>query len=194
MCILQCFMWCLEKIMKFINKHAYILVAIYGYSFCKAARRGFFLLLRNVLRVAAVNMVSSFLIFIGKIFVPTATVFLCYLGMAYGTNNSHVSGIIAPLVFTFLISYFVTAMFNEIFAMGIETILFCFIADEEMFKPEDRFADQELMSTIQRTAVEAANAKKVRVHAEELEAVKLHAKEEQFSPSKVNSPPGEVLM
>lgn len=43
--------------------------------------------------------------------------------------------------------------------MGIETILFCFIADEEMFKPEDRFADAELMTTVQRTAQAAADAK-----------------------------------
>lgn len=36
--------------------------------------------------------------------------------------------------------------------MGIETILMCFIADEEMFKIEDRFAEAELMSTVQKTA------------------------------------------
>ena len=67
LCVLQCFLWCLEKIMKFLNKHAYILCAIYGYSFCRAARKGFFLLLRNILRVAAVNMISSFFLFIGKV-------------------------------------------------------------------------------------------------------------------------------
>lgn len=53
--------------MKFLNKHAYILTAIYCYSFCKACRRSFFLLLRNILRVAAVNMVASFLLLIGKV-------------------------------------------------------------------------------------------------------------------------------
>ncbi len=72
MCVLQCFMWCLEKCMKFINKHAYILTSIYGYSFCKSARKAFFLLLRNILRVAAVNMVASFLLLIGKVRPPTA--------------------------------------------------------------------------------------------------------------------------
>ena len=46
MMCLQCFMWCLEKIMKFINKHAYIITAIYGHSFCKSARKAFWLLLR----------------------------------------------------------------------------------------------------------------------------------------------------
>jgi len=53
--------------MKFLNKNAYIQTAIYGYSFCKAARSAFFLLLRNILRVAAVNMVSEFVLVLGKV-------------------------------------------------------------------------------------------------------------------------------
>lgn len=67
MCMLQCFMLCLEKIMKFINKHAYIITAIYGHSFCPACRKAFFLLLRNILRVAAVNMIASFVLLVGKV-------------------------------------------------------------------------------------------------------------------------------
>jgi hypothetical protein len=35
LCAIQCYMWCLEKCMKFLNKNAYIQTAIYGYSFCK---------------------------------------------------------------------------------------------------------------------------------------------------------------
>ena len=67
MACLQCCMWCLEKIMRFINKNAYIQTAIYGYSFCKAARSAFFLLLRNILRVSAVNMVAEFVLVLGKV-------------------------------------------------------------------------------------------------------------------------------
>ena len=43
-------------------------------------------------------------------------------------------------------------MFTEIFGMCIETILICFIADEEMFAPEQRFADGGLKTTMQKTA------------------------------------------
>ena len=63
-------MWCFEKFMKFLNKNAYIQTAIYGYSFCKAARSAFFLLLRNILRVTAVNMVAEFVLLLGKLFAP----------------------------------------------------------------------------------------------------------------------------
>merc|ERR1711861_91842 len=49
----QCCIWCLEKCMKLINKEAYIQTAIFGHPFCTAARKGFFLVLRNLRRVAA---------------------------------------------------------------------------------------------------------------------------------------------
>lgn len=159
--VLQCCMWCLEKIIKFLNKNAYIHVAIYGDSFCKSARRAFFLLLRNVLRVAAVSMVSSFVLFLGKLFVPAVTVFGFYVYLDYYQNLYQVSGIIGPLIFVSIIAYFISSMFSEVFEMGIETILFCFIADEEMFKPEDRFAESSLSSTIRKT--NAGASKQIRV-------------------------------
>jgi hypothetical protein len=66
-CCLQCCMWCLEKVMKFMNKNAYIQTAIYGYSFCKAARCAFFLIARNILRFGAVSIVGDFVLFLGKV-------------------------------------------------------------------------------------------------------------------------------
>merc|ERR1712000_614137 len=54
---LRCCLWCLERFMKFINKNAYIEIAVYGYSFCTAARQAFKVLLANVLRLAAINTV-----------------------------------------------------------------------------------------------------------------------------------------
>jgi hypothetical protein len=47
---LQCCFTCLEKVLKFINKNAYIEIAVYGYSFCEAARTAFELLVRNAFR------------------------------------------------------------------------------------------------------------------------------------------------
>jgi len=67
LCCIQCCLWCIEKCIKFLNKNAYIQTAIHGYSFCKACRSAFFLLLRNILRVAAVNMVSGFVLALGKV-------------------------------------------------------------------------------------------------------------------------------
>ena len=67
LCCVQCCLGCLERCIRFINKHAYIITAIYAYPFCKATRKAFWLLLRNILRVAAVNLVATFVLVIGKV-------------------------------------------------------------------------------------------------------------------------------
>ena len=82
--------------------------------------------------------------------------------MAYSTNDNEISGIISPLIFVGVLSYGVASIFTEIFGMGIETILLCYIADEEMFAPDQRFADGSLKNSLQKAAERAAaNAKKV---------------------------------
>lgn len=159
--VLQCCLWCMEKIIKFLNKNAYIHVAIYGDSFCKSARRAFFLILRNVLRVAAVSMVSSFVLFLGKLFVPAVTVFSFYVYLDYYHDQYQISGVIGPMIFVSIIAFFISSMFSEVFEMGIDTILFCYVADEEMFKPEERFAESSLSSTIKTTNAGAARQIKV---------------------------------
>merc|ERR1711871_421625 len=166
LCVLQCCLWCMEKCIKFLNKNAYIQTAIHGYDFCKSARTAFFLILRNCLRVVAVNIVADFVLMLSKVMIPGITTTLCYLCIVYGPDSnlsSEINGIISPMILTFLLAYFVALMFIEVFGMCIETILLCYIADEEMFEPAKRFADGDLHESIQDTAAAA----KDHVHAGE---------------------------
>jgi hypothetical protein len=156
---IQCCMWCVEKCMKFLNKNAYIQTAIYGTSFCKSARKAFFMIARNILRVAAVNMVGDFVLFLGRLFIPTATTFIAYFAIAYQSGGSN--GIILPLIFVWICAYFIGCMYSEIFGMSIETVLNCYVADEEMFPPELRFAEGSLRDTMANTAKAAADQNKI---------------------------------
>ena len=52
--------------MKFINRNAYIIVAIKGYTYCGSAIRAFKLIVNNIGRLAAVNVIGDALIFLGK--------------------------------------------------------------------------------------------------------------------------------
>ncbi|GCC43816.1 hypothetical protein chiPu_0027719, partial [Chiloscyllium punctatum] len=45
-----CCFWCLEKFIKFLNRNAYIMIAVYGKNFCVSAKNAFKLLMRNVVR------------------------------------------------------------------------------------------------------------------------------------------------
>lgn len=75
--------------------------------------------------------------------------------------NAGLNGLFGPLLFTFILAYFVSKMFTEIFAMTIETILCCYIADEEMFPAEKRYADGSLKSAMQKAAQSSASNKVV---------------------------------
>ena len=72
----QCCLYCFEKVLKFINRNAYIEIAIYGYNFCKGAYKSFTLLAANALRVVAINTVGDFVLFIGKVTIVVSTVFI----------------------------------------------------------------------------------------------------------------------
>ena len=93
---------------------------------------------------------------------PLVTIFLTYLVFAYQESDD-LGNIIPPLIFTGLLSYFVTSMFVEVFGMAISTILVCYIADEEMFPPEERFADGPLKGAIKKTAQAASETQVVAV-------------------------------
>lgn len=82
---------------------------------------------------------------------PLLTTFLCYLALGYSSSNS-VHGLIGPLFMVFILSYCVVNVFVEVFGMAISTILVCYCADEEMFPPEERFADGALRGAIKKTA------------------------------------------
>jgi hypothetical protein len=55
-CLVQCCLCCIEGCLKFMNRQAYIQIALTGESFCASARRAFSLLFRNAARVAALRV------------------------------------------------------------------------------------------------------------------------------------------
>ncbi|KAB0396922.1 hypothetical protein E2I00_009837, partial [Balaenoptera physalus] len=69
MCCFKCCLWCLEKFIKFLNRNAYIMIAIYGKNFCISAKNAFMLLMRNIVRVVVLDKVTDLLLFFGKLLV-----------------------------------------------------------------------------------------------------------------------------
>lgn len=143
---LHCFMCCLEKFMKFLNKNAYIQTAIFGTSFCRSAKQAFFLILRNVSRVGTLSAISEIVVLIGKIFVAVVTAGCSYIFIDRYLGQE-LSSPVAPVIFVTFLSYFAGSMFMNVFSMVTSTILQCFIADEEMFGGTDESYSSETLST-----------------------------------------------
>lgn len=152
MCCCQCCMACVERCLKFINKNAYIQTAIFGYSFCKACREAFFLILRNAARLSAVGLVSTLSIMLCKL-VIIAGIGVSSFFLMETLYGDEVWSIVAISIFICLIAYFVVNMFMETIDMAISTLFQCFVADEEMYPEGSAFVPSELDSFLKRINV-----------------------------------------
>lgn len=127
--VVQCCMWCLEKCLKFLNKNAYIQIALLGKNFCSSAKAAFGLILRNAIRFAMVGMLGGVIHAIGFACIMLSTVSLGYLilrGM-----HSDISPFLMCVIY-FFVGYVVANLFMDVFGLAVDTSLQCFIAAEEM--------------------------------------------------------------
>eukprot|EP00440_Ansanella_granifera_P074474 gb/GFBE01080819.1/.p1 GENE.gb/GFBE01080819.1/~~gb/GFBE01080819.1/.p1 ORF type:complete len:941 (+),score=238.72 gb/GFBE01080819.1/:1-2823(+) len=127
--ICQCCMWCLEKCLKFLNKNAYIQIALMGTNFCVSAKKAFFLILRNAVRFGMVAMLGSMIHSIGFFFITVASVALGYV-ISTGLHPD-VSPAINMVVY-FCVAYEVAGLFMSVFGLAVDSTLQCFLACEEM--------------------------------------------------------------
>ena len=118
---LNCCLGCIEGLVKFMNKNTYVIVGIYGHSFCTSAKTAFELLTRNALRLIAINTVSGFVIFIGKMFVSLLTTGLAYWGLRQlDTNNTiALTFPFVPAAIILVFTYVLAGVFFDVVDMAI---------------------------------------------------------------------------
>uniref|UniRef100_A0A3B5B3A1 Choline transporter-like protein n=1 Tax=Stegastes partitus TaxID=144197 RepID=A0A3B5B3A1_9TELE len=126
LCCLKCCFWCLEKCIKFLNRNAYIMVAIYGKNFCASARDAFLLLMRNLLRVAVLDKVTDFLLFLGKLLIVGLVGEL----KAFEDTAPHLHYYWVPIL-VIVGSYLIAHGFFSVYAMCVDTLFLCFCEDLE---------------------------------------------------------------
>ncbi|XP_054509631.2 choline transporter-like protein 2 isoform X2 [Agelaius phoeniceus] len=133
---LKCCFWCLEKFIKFLNRNAYIMIAIYGTNFCTSARNAFFLLMRNIIRVAVLDKVTDFLFFLGKLLIVGSVGILAFF--FFTQRIKLVQDTAPPLnyywvpILTVIVgSYLIAHGFFSVYGMCVDTLFLCFCEDLE---------------------------------------------------------------
>jgi len=149
-CMIQCCLSCIRCCCDKINKNALIWTAIWGTPLIPSICSSFAFIWANLLRVAAINMVSGYLLFIGKLMVSTSTTgiaLLIFLRNDYYQNN--MSSPVMPCVVIFILSFAIATMFMVIFECCIDTIFLCFLVDERYNKNTPRMrAHRDLQALI----------------------------------------------
>ncbi|KAG7221023.1 hypothetical protein INR49_031194 [Caranx melampygus] len=136
LCCLKCCFWCLEKFLRYMNHNAYIMVAIYGKSFCTSAREAFFLLMRNVVRVAVLDRVTDFLLFLGKVLIAGGVGVFAFFFFTkkipfIQEEVPNLNYYWVPLLTVVIGAYLIAHGFFSVYAMCVDTLFLCFCDDLE---------------------------------------------------------------
>lgn len=138
MCCFKCCLWCLEKFIKFLNRNAYIMIAIYGKNFCVSAKNAFTLLMRNIVRVVVLDKVTDLLLFFGKLLVVGGVGVLSFFffsgriqGLGRDFKSPHLNYYWLPIMTSIVGAYVIASGFFSVFGMCVDTLFLCFLEDLE---------------------------------------------------------------
>lgn len=140
---------------QFINKNAYIMVAITGKGYCWSAIHAISLILKNILRFATVNIIGSALLWLGKLTITAGAAVVAFAmtdAPMYSDAEEHpdtaLSSPILVIILSAVVAYFVAEVFLQVFDMGVDTILLCFCEDCEQHGGTPAYAPPLLMEAI----------------------------------------------
>ncbi|XP_022620213.1 choline transporter-like protein 1 isoform X1 [Seriola lalandi dorsalis] len=151
-CLLKtciCCLWCLEKCLNYLNQNAYAATAINSTSFCTSARDAFVILVENALRVATINAIGDFVLFLGKILIVTTTAFAGVLLLNYQRDYAEW---LLPLIIVCLFSFLVAHCFLSIFEIVVDVLFLCFAIDTKYndgTPGKEFFMDKALMEFVE---------------------------------------------
>lgn len=121
----KCCAWYLEKVVAYINRNAFIVVAIKGQAFCPSAGRAVALIVTNALRLVAVNAVGDVLMWLGKVLTA-----LCGCLVAFAISESsfysdpaskyYLSTPLVPIGLATIMAYAIGELFFNVYEMVSE--------------------------------------------------------------------------
>lgn len=121
---------CFERFIKFINKNAYIEIAMQGKNFCSAAKEAIRVLWNNAGRATIINGIGGIFIFIGEVLIAIGCTLICYLILTNVSPFNEYSPLF-PCILIFIISYTIGVLFMSVYGNGVDAIFLCFCHDEE---------------------------------------------------------------
>ncbi|XP_044299886.1 choline transporter-like protein 1 isoform X1 [Varanus komodoensis] len=130
-CILKaciCCLWCLEKCLTYLNQNAYTATAINSTNFCTSAKDAFVILVENALRVAAINTVGDFMLFLGKVLIVCSTGLAGIMLLNYQQDYTVW---VLPLIIVCLFAFLVAHCFLSIYEMVVDVLFLCFAIDNK---------------------------------------------------------------
>lgn len=130
---LTCCVACLEKIVKMINNHAYVEVAMRSTNFCVSAKNGLEIITMNFLRFGVLHGLSEIVMTFVVLLITMGGTYLGYLlVITFGPERREFHGTAASLIVILLITWSVARLFAHIWEATSDAILHCYCIDESL--------------------------------------------------------------
>ena len=134
LCCCRCCLFCLEKFLKFLNRNAYIITAIYGTGFFRSARRAFIIIISNPLRLLVIDRTTEFLIFISKMMITISMGVLSFFFFTKRIPNANdfvpeLNYYFIPILLILCGTYVISTCFFSVYSMAVDTLFICALED-----------------------------------------------------------------
>uniref|UniRef100_A0A2K5KMV4 Choline transporter-like protein n=1 Tax=Cercocebus atys TaxID=9531 RepID=A0A2K5KMV4_CERAT len=106
--------------------NAYTATAINSTNFCTSAKDAFVILVENALRVATINTVGDFMLFLGKVLIVCSTGLAGIMLLNYQQDYTVW---VLPLIIVCLFAFLVAHCFLSIYEMVVDVLFLCFAID-----------------------------------------------------------------
>ena len=123
-CLRGCFFF-LEKVVKYINRNAFVMTAMVGSGFWKSSKDAFHLISKNIVHGFFVNQVTDFVMMLGKIFVIGITS-VCF-AVALNDPRLEIHFNILPIILVIFGSYHIANTCFSVYTVAVDTLFLCFL-------------------------------------------------------------------
>ena len=138
-CCCQCCMNCVARTMEFINKHAYVQIALKGENFCKSAWEGFGIIVRNLGRFSTLFLIGGFFNLFGMIFIAASSGMIGYLLITnIDTFADKISSPVLPTFTMVMIGFVIGMVCLSVFGTSSDALMHAFLLDEEINKGQPK--------------------------------------------------------
>ncbi|KAK7313039.1 hypothetical protein VNO77_37383 [Canavalia gladiata] len=147
----QCFLRCIEWIIKSVNRNAYIMIAITGKNFFSASSIATELIMNNILKIGRLNVIGDVILFLGKLCVSLSSALFAFLMLdthKYKSAHNKTSSPLLPVVVCWALGYIVATLFFAVVEMSIDTIVLSFCQDSEEHQGTAQYAPPLLVETL----------------------------------------------
>jgi len=134
LCCCACCVNCCKDIVSFINKNAYIDMAITSHNFCDAAKQAVQMIVELGGAMAILNGATFVFTVFGALLITLASGALAYVAAAHGAfagteSEASTECPLAPMIVSMLIGCLVALDFMNVFDMASDTLLYCYGVD-----------------------------------------------------------------